>query len=79
LAAAADGDGSFRVRLAAPATAAAVNAALVAGDVAVSALIPEQASLEDTFLSLVEPNGPAPGPMPNAAPPRAEEAGDVHG
>jgi ABC-2 type transport system ATP-binding protein len=51
------------VRLAAPATAAAVNAALVSGGVAVSALIPEQASLEDVFLSLTEePAVPAPPP-----------------
>ena len=47
------GDG-LRVRLSPPATAASVNAALVAGGVAVSALVPEQASLEDVFLSLVE-------------------------
>ncbi len=45
---------AVRVRLAPPATAASVNAALVAGGVAVSALVPEQASLEDVFLSLVE-------------------------
>jgi ABC-2 type transport system ATP-binding protein len=47
------GDG-IRVRLSPPATAASVNAALVAGGVAVSALVPEQASLEDVFLSLVQ-------------------------
>ncbi|TMK81719.1 MAG: ABC transporter ATP-binding protein [Actinobacteria bacterium] len=47
------GDG-LRVRLSPPATAASVNAALVAGGVAVSALVPEQAGLEDVFLSLVE-------------------------
>jgi ABC-2 type transport system ATP-binding protein len=47
-------EGPLRVRLAPPATAASVNAALVAGGVAVSALVPEQASLEDVFLSLVE-------------------------
>jgi hypothetical protein len=31
-----------------------VNAALVAGGVAVSALVPERASLEDVFVALVE-------------------------
>jgi ABC-2 type transport system ATP-binding protein len=56
-AAAADGaeptaDG-LRITLAEPATAAGVNAALVSAGVGVSALVPEQASLEDTFLSLV--------------------------
>ena len=53
-----DGDdvraGSVRVRLAEPATPAAVNAALVTGGVAVSALVPERASLEDVFVALVE-------------------------
>jgi len=49
-----EGDDPLRVRLSPPATAASVNAALVAGGVAVSALVPEQASLEDVFLSLVE-------------------------
>jgi len=47
-------DGGVRVTLAAPATAASVNAALVGGGVAVSALVPEQASLEDVFVALVE-------------------------
>ena len=46
--------GSVRVRLAEPATPAAVNAALVTGGVAVSALVPERASLEDVFVALVE-------------------------
>ncbi len=44
---------SLRVRIAEPATASSVNAALVGGGVAVSALVPEQATLEDAFLSLV--------------------------
>ena len=46
--------GSLRVALAAPATAAGVNRALVSAGVAVSALVPERESLEDVFLSLVE-------------------------
>jgi ABC-2 type transport system ATP-binding protein len=45
---------TLRVRLAAPASAADVNTALVSGGVAVSALIPEHESLEDVFVSLVE-------------------------
>jgi len=44
----------LRVELAPPATAALVNAALVTGGVQVSALVPEQESLEDVFVSLVE-------------------------
>ncbi len=55
--AAADADGRLlRVRLDG-ASAAAVNAALVAGGIAVSALVPERESLEDVFLSLVEDRG----------------------
>jgi len=46
--------GVLRVELAPPATAAALNTALVAGGVAVSALVPEQESLEDVFVKLVE-------------------------
>jgi hypothetical protein len=42
------------VRLASTVTPASVNAALVAGGVGVGALVPEQDSLEDVFLSLVE-------------------------
>ena len=51
-----DGGGTaqLRVRLDAPATPAAVNAALVTAGVQVSALIPEHESLEDVFVSLVE-------------------------
>jgi len=51
-----DGSGTaqLRLRLAAPATAAAVNAALVGAGIAVSALVPEHESLEDVFVSLVE-------------------------
>jgi ABC-2 type transport system ATP-binding protein len=51
-----DGGGTaqLRVQLAAPATASAVNAALVAAGVEVSALVPEHESLEDVFVSLVE-------------------------
>ena len=46
--------GVLRVELAPPATAAGLNGALVAGGVAVSALVPEQESLEDVFVKLVE-------------------------
>ena len=51
-----DGSGTvaLRLRLAPPATAASVNAALVGAGIAVSALIPEHESLEDVFVSLVE-------------------------
>ena len=42
------------VRLAPPASAASVNAALVAAGIGVSALVPETESLEDVFMSLVE-------------------------
>ena len=51
-----DGGGTaqLRVRMEAPATAAAVNAALVGAGVGVSALVPEHESLEDVFVSLVE-------------------------
>jgi ABC-2 type transport system ATP-binding protein len=51
-----DGGGTaqLRVRLEAPATPAAVNAALVGAGVEVSALIPEHESLEDVFVALVE-------------------------
>jgi ABC-2 type transport system ATP-binding protein len=47
-------EGWIRVRLAPPATAAGLNRALVSAGVAVSALAPEQDTLEETFLSLVE-------------------------
>jgi ABC-2 type transport system ATP-binding protein len=47
---------TLRVRLEG-ATAAEVNAALVAAGVAVSALVPERESLEDVFMSLVEDAG----------------------
>ena len=46
--------GVLRVELAPPATPADVNAALVGGGLAVSALVPEQESLEDVFVKLVE-------------------------
>ena len=46
--------GALRVELAPPATPGALNAALVGGGVAVSALVPEQESLEDVFVKLVE-------------------------
>jgi ABC-2 type transport system ATP-binding protein len=51
-----DGDGTvqLRVRLTPPATAPAVNAALVSAGVEVAALVPEHESLEDVFVSLVE-------------------------
>jgi ABC-2 type transport system ATP-binding protein len=51
-----DGTGTaqVRVRLAPPASPAAVNAALVSAGVEVSALIPEHESLEDVFVSLVD-------------------------
>jgi ABC-2 type transport system ATP-binding protein len=65
--------GAIKVRLAEPATAATVNAALVSGGLAVNALIREQASLEDVFLSLTEePHQPAPD-----VPVRPEEGADV--
>jgi len=46
-------DGSLVVRLSPPATTAGLNATLVGAGIAVSALIPEQESLEDVFLELV--------------------------
>jgi ABC-2 type transport system ATP-binding protein len=46
--------GTLRVRLAPPATPADLNAALVTAGVRVGALVPERASLEEVFLSLVE-------------------------
>jgi ABC-2 type transport system ATP-binding protein len=46
--------GSLRIRLGPTANPASVNAALVRGGVGVGALVPEQDSLEDVFLSLVE-------------------------
>ena len=49
--------GVLRLRLDAPATPAAVNAALVGAGVEVSALAPERDTLEDVFLSLVEDAG----------------------
>jgi ABC-2 type transport system ATP-binding protein len=48
------GEGVLRLRLSEPATPAGVNAALVSGGVAVSALMPEHETLEDVFVSLVE-------------------------
>ena len=45
---------TLRVRLGESLTPAAMNRTLVSGGVAVSALIPEHASLEEVFLSLVE-------------------------
>jgi ABC-2 type transport system ATP-binding protein len=48
------GAGSLRVRIDPPAGPADLNAVLVSGGVRVSALVPERASLEDVFLSLVE-------------------------
>jgi ABC-2 type transport system ATP-binding protein len=47
------GDRALSVRLGARTTAADVNAALVGAGVAVSALVPQQESLEDVFLALV--------------------------
>ncbi len=52
--------GSLGVRLRPPATAAAVNAALVSAGVAVSALVPVQDTLEDVFLELVGEGGELP-------------------
>jgi ABC-type multidrug transport system ATPase subunit len=49
-----DGTGSIRVRLTDGATPSGVNAALVRAGVGVAALVPEQDSLEDVFVSLVE-------------------------
>jgi ABC-2 type transport system ATP-binding protein len=54
--AAADGGSTLRVRLGGS-SAAEVNAALVGGGVAVSALVPERETLEDAFLTLVEGDG----------------------
>jgi len=48
--------GILRLRLDG-ATAAQVNAALVSGGVAVSALVPERDTLEDVFMSLIEGSG----------------------
>jgi len=45
---------TLSIRLSAPATPASVNAALVGGGVAVNALVPQRASLEDVFIALVE-------------------------
>ncbi len=53
-AAAGEVPGAVVVHLAGDATASALNAALVAAGVAVSALIPERDTLEDVFLALVE-------------------------
>ena len=50
----AGGGSRLRLRLSAPVTAAAVNARLVTGGVAVHALVPEHERLEDVFVSLVE-------------------------
>jgi ABC-2 type transport system ATP-binding protein len=49
--------GILRLRLDAPASPAAVNAALVRAGIEVSALAPERETLEDVFLSLVEDAG----------------------
>jgi ABC-2 type transport system ATP-binding protein len=50
-----DGEpGTLRIRLAPPATAAGVNARLVSEGVQVSSLVPEQDTLEDVFVALVE-------------------------
>ncbi|HEX9122360.1 MAG TPA: ABC transporter ATP-binding protein [Actinomycetota bacterium] len=51
-----EGTAALRVRLGGS-TAAEVNAALVSGGVAVSALVPERETLEDVFLALVEDDG----------------------
>src|SRR5207248_6980082 len=45
--------GALAIRLHPPTAAAAVNAALVAAGVGVSALVPVQGTLEDVFLELV--------------------------
>jgi len=65
---------SLRVRIAEPATASSVNAALVGAGVAVSALVPERASLEEAFLSLV---GEAPVAPEALGASEASEARDV--
>ena len=51
------GGPALRIRLAPPATPAGVNAALVHAGLAVSAVVPEQDSLEDVFLALVGEGG----------------------
>jgi ABC-2 type transport system ATP-binding protein len=50
----ADGTNTFVAALAAPATAASLNAALVSAGVGVSALVPVHERLEDVFVELVE-------------------------
>ncbi len=54
VAGAAGARGAIDVRLAAPATPASLNAALVSAGVGVEALVPQRDSLEDVFLALVE-------------------------
>jgi len=49
-----DGAGVIRIRLSGSVSPAEVNAALVLGGVGVSALVPEEDSLEDVFVSLVK-------------------------
>ena len=46
--------GAIRIRLSGSVSPAEVNAALVLGGVGVSALVPEEDSLEDVFVSLVK-------------------------
>jgi ABC-2 type transport system ATP-binding protein len=65
-AATSDGHQEVRVRLADPATPASVNAGLVGAGVEVSALVREQASLEDTFLDLVGDSGEGSPGDPNS-------------
>jgi ABC-2 type transport system ATP-binding protein len=48
------GTGSLRVRVEPPATGADLNALLVSAGVRVNALVPERATLEEVFLTLVE-------------------------
>ncbi|HYT29157.1 MAG TPA: ABC transporter ATP-binding protein [Actinomycetota bacterium] len=64
--------GALAIRLRPPAAAAAVNAALVAAGVGVSALVPVQGTLEDVFLELV-------GEAGSAGPAGGDEVGDVRG
>ncbi len=69
-------DGRIVVRLAPPATAGRLNAALVGAGVEVSELVAEHESLEDVFLELVEERTPSrgSGPSPEPGAPREPEA-----
>ncbi len=71
--------GTLVVRVATPATAAGVNAALVSAGVAVEALVPEAASLEDAFLALVDGREADPPADPLSERPSGKGGSDVPG